>query len=117
MTGLVGPSTLAHLEEDVRASDLVFPPAVARELDAFVLAEEARLARDLKAEIAAIVGRKITDVSEAPRLIYVLESLAELELAPEEDLIACFKQLLGVMHGGGDAGVLEEIRGRLVGYL
>jgi aryl-alcohol dehydrogenase-like predicted oxidoreductase len=117
VTGLVGPSTVAHLEEDAGASDLEPPASLIRELDAFVASEEARLQGDLRKEVASILKEPMTDVSQAPKLIYALESLSELELAPEEDLIGCFKQLLAVMHGGADAGVLEALRGQLLRYV
>ena len=117
VTGLVGPSTTAHLEEDVRASDLELPAALVGELDAFLASDEARLRGELREEIAAILGRKMEDASQAPRLVYVLEALSELELAPEEDLVACFKQLLTVMHGGGSQAELESLRARLARYV
>jgi hypothetical protein len=117
VTGLVGPSTVAHLEEDVQASDLDVPDSILSELNEFVVSDEKRLGEELSREIGSLLGEAITDVSQAPRLVYVLETLAELELAPEEDLIGHFKQLLAVMHGQGDAASLEELRGRLLRYV
>jgi aryl-alcohol dehydrogenase-like predicted oxidoreductase len=117
VTGLVGPSTVAHLEEDARASDLDIPAPLIRELDALLASDEARLQGDLREEVASILKQAVTDVGQAPNLVYVLESLAELELAPEEDLIGCFKQLLAVMHGGADAGALDTLRGQLLRYV
>jgi aryl-alcohol dehydrogenase-like predicted oxidoreductase len=117
VTGLIGPSTVAHLEDDARACDLDVPASLAGTLDAFLASDEARLQGDLREEVASMLKIPITDIGQAPKLVYVLESLAELELAPEEDLIGYFKQLLAVMHGGADAGVLEALRGQLLRYV
>jgi aryl-alcohol dehydrogenase-like predicted oxidoreductase len=117
VTGLVGPSTVAHLEEDAAASDLEVPQDLLAGLDRFVASEETRLAGELREEVTTAVRKKITNTGEAPRLIYVIEGLADLELAPEAELVACFKQLLAVMHGEGDASTLEGLRSRLVQYV
>lgn len=117
VTGLVGPSTVAHLEEDVAASDLAVPPEIERELEACVASEDPRLRGALRAEIASIVGRPITEAQQIPRLAYALEGLAELNLAPEQDLIAHFKRLIAVTQGAADVSSLEDLRADLTRYL
>jgi aryl-alcohol dehydrogenase-like predicted oxidoreductase len=115
--GLVGPSTVEHLEEDTAAGDLEIPQDLLAGLDRFVGSDETRLAGELREEITTAVRKKVRSTGEAPRLIYVIEGLADLELAPEAELVACFKQLLAVMHGEGDVSALEGLRSRLMEYV
>jgi aryl-alcohol dehydrogenase-like predicted oxidoreductase len=117
VTGLVGPSTVAHLEEDVKAVDLAMPDEVQREVNRLVTSEEERLRATLRAEIAAILGQPVTGPEQVPRLVYALEGLADLELAPEADLIGHFKTVISVMQGAADAFCLDRMRGSLTKYL
>jgi hypothetical protein len=110
VTGLVGPSTIAHLEDDAGASDLEIAPDTELALNACVAAEEERLREALRAEIIAILNRPITALEQVPQLVYALEGSADLELAPEEDLIGHFKRVIPVMQGAAEPSGLEEVR-------
>jgi aryl-alcohol dehydrogenase-like predicted oxidoreductase len=110
VTGLVGPSTIAHLEDDAGASDLEIAPDTELALNACVAAEEERLREALRAEIIAILNRPITALEQVPQLVYALEGSADLELAPEEDLIGHFKRVIPVMQGAAEPSSLEEVR-------
>lgn len=117
VTGLVGPSTVTHLEEDAAASDLAVPPEIERELEACVASEEPRLRDALRAEIASIVSRPFTQGQQIPRLAYALEGLAELDLAPEAELIGHFQRLIAVTQGAADISSLDDLRADLTRYL
>jgi aryl-alcohol dehydrogenase-like predicted oxidoreductase len=118
VAGLIGPSTVGHLEEDLKATEISLGRTLLREFNQFLSAEDARLARGLRTEMASILDRRITDSSSARELIYVIEGLAELGLAPEQDLIGHIRTAIAILRGGtGDISGLETIRKALLEYV
>ena len=107
-----------HLEEDLAAGDLEMPDSVAAELGMTLDEEDSRLGVRLRDELAAILGRPAAGASAAGDLVYAIEGLAELDLAPEQDLVGHIRTLLAVMKAGGDgAETLEAVRKELSGYV
>jgi aryl-alcohol dehydrogenase-like predicted oxidoreductase len=61
LTGLVGPSTPDHLEEDLRAAELKLDEAAMNHLDGCLGEEAGRLATRLRDEVVGILESDITD--------------------------------------------------------
>jgi aryl-alcohol dehydrogenase-like predicted oxidoreductase len=117
LTGLVGPSTVVHLEEDIEASQLELPASLLVELDGMLAEEGRRLDRSLRREVQSILEKKTTERADASALIYAIEGLADLGLAPEKDLIVHIGSVVKTMRGEGDIAVLERVRRDLLDYL
>jgi aryl-alcohol dehydrogenase-like predicted oxidoreductase len=118
LTGLVGPSSVEHLTEDVKAADVDIPPSLQNQLDSFLAREEARLAGALKSEVTAIIRQRAPQADAISRMIYALEGLAELDLAPEAELIPHFRTLIKLRSGQSDDTItLEAIREDLLRFL
>lgn len=102
LCALCGPSTLAHLEEDARASDWDFPPPELSAFESFLSQEETRLRQLQRTTIGAILagnlpaepGLAIAD------LAYVFETSIQLALAAEEQIIPLFRELLAARQAG-----------------
>jgi aryl-alcohol dehydrogenase-like predicted oxidoreductase len=119
LTGLVGPSTVEHLDEDVAAADLVLEPSVMQHLDAFLDEEAASLAASLAEEVLSILQTEITDLERgASSLVYAMEALTELDLAADEDLVSRVGSVIKIMKSGeGGLAALEAIRLDLLNYV
>jgi hypothetical protein len=119
LTGLVGPSSITHLDEDIGATDVQLSPSLRARLDSFLAEESARLASRLKDEITAIIKAAITDIEHgATSLIYAMEGLADLELVAEEDLVAKMGKVIKIMKGGeGGLSALESVRKDLLNHV
>jgi hypothetical protein len=119
VTGLVGPSTQLHLEEDVEAAGLRLEESLLIHLASFLGREEENLRRALKTEIITILGSEITNLNEgASSLIYAFEGLSELNLATDEELVSRIGLVLKIMKGGeGDLSSLESIRKDLLSHV
>lgn len=118
VTGLVGPSTPEHLEEDIAASDLVLSEVDVAELDRFIAAEDERLAGCLLDEIKGILASKVGHAGAAGQLVYALEGLAELDLADEGELVGHMRSIFGAIKAGGEGvSSLEAVRKALAKYV
>jgi aryl-alcohol dehydrogenase-like predicted oxidoreductase len=119
VTGLVGPSSTEHLEENIKACELTIPKHEADELETFLEQEHEELAKRLRVEILDVLAERTADLDAMNLLIYAIEGLAELQLAPEDELVSHVKTILGMMRQGvPDVEVLNAIRqdlGNLVG--
>jgi aryl-alcohol dehydrogenase-like predicted oxidoreductase len=119
LTGLVGPSTPDHLEEDLRAAELKLDEAAMNHLDGCLGEEAGRLATRLRDEVVGILESDITDTeSGASRLIYAMEGLAELDLAMEEDLVSLMGKVIKIMKSAeGGLSALDAIRRDLLHHV
>jgi len=118
VVGLIGPSSVENLEEDIKASEMNLDTLLLRELSAFLSEEDARLARALRTEIASILDKEITKSSATSELIYAIEGLAELDLAPEQELVSHIGSVVKMMKGDtGDNSTLEAVRKDLLRYI
>jgi aryl-alcohol dehydrogenase-like predicted oxidoreductase len=119
LTGLVGPSTPDHLEEDLRAAELNLDKAAWEHLDDFLLREATSLATLLRKEITDILESDITDTeSGASRLIYAMEGLSDLDLAREEDLVSAMGKVIKIMKSTeGGLSALDAIRRDLLRHV
>ena len=119
LTGLVGPSTVEHLDEDIRAAEVALAPSLKVELDSFLGQETSRLTADLAEEVRSILRTEITEVQHgASSLVYAMEALSELDLAADEDLASRIGSVIKIMKGGGnDLAALEAVRRDVLGYV
>jgi aryl-alcohol dehydrogenase-like predicted oxidoreductase len=118
LTGLVGPSTVAHLGENLAAGDLEIPDLVLAAFDAFLGEEAEQLKRSLTLEVRSILENRIADRKDVPKLIYAIEGLADLGLAPEVDLLTHIRSVMKTMKSGDtDIALLDRVRQDLSHYL
>lgn len=119
LTGLIGPSSLEHLEEDLRGADLQLDESARNRLDDFLNQEGARLAKDLNAEVLSILDRHVTDTERgASDLIYAMEGLADLDLVRQEDLVSSMGKVIKIMKSGeGGLSALDAIRRDLLSHV
>jgi aryl-alcohol dehydrogenase-like predicted oxidoreductase len=119
LTGLVGPSTPDHLEEDVRAAELKLDKASIEHLDGFLVLEADNLATLLRQEISDILETDLTDTETgASRLIYAMEGLSDLDLAREEDLVSAMGKVIKIMKSTeGGLSALDAIRRDLLHHV
>jgi hypothetical protein len=119
LTGLIGPSTVRHLDEDISAADMELDSSLKESLRSFLAEEGARLAACLEDEIISIIEKGITDVEQgASSLIYAMEGLAELDLVNEEELVSNIGTVMKIMKSGeGDLSALESIREDLLNHV
>lgn len=118
LTGLVGPTTTAHLDEDIIGAEVEVDSPVMAHLDAFLDGEAGRLAAVLADEVRSILAAEITDTQQGgSSLIYVMEGLADLNIAGDEDLVSKVGSVMKIMKSGeGDLAALNAIRKDLLGY-
>jgi aryl-alcohol dehydrogenase-like predicted oxidoreductase len=119
VTGLVGPSSLEHLEENLGASELDVSSQVMDRLDAFLAKERERLREAVRREMVSILENEIADLrTGAQALVYVIEGLDDLDLAPLEDLLPMIRSVIKILKTGeGDIASLEKVRKDLLGYV
>jgi aryl-alcohol dehydrogenase-like predicted oxidoreductase len=118
LTGLIGPSSVEHLEENLKAGDLEMPDSLKAVLGNVLDEEDERLTGLLREEVGSILAVPVSGCSAAPQLIYAIEGLAELELAPEHELVDHIRSVIRVMKmGEQDPGSLEALRKELFAYV
>jgi aryl-alcohol dehydrogenase-like predicted oxidoreductase len=119
LTGLVGPSTIDHIDEDVRGAHVELDASTRAHLDSFLEEETLRLAGDLAEEVRSILSKEITGAEEgASSLIYAMEALADLRLADDEDLVSKMGSVMKIKKSGqGDLAALDAIRKDLLDYV
>ncbi|HDQ73233.1 MAG TPA: aldo/keto reductase [Chloroflexi bacterium] len=109
---LTGPSTVAHLEENLGGSGWTLDADDLAALDHFLDTEEERLRREQVDELRAILQSKTPGEQPFADLVYVLETLVELELAEETEVIPAFQQLWP-QRADPDPATLAGIRAAL----
>jgi hypothetical protein len=115
---ICGPSSIKHIEENVGASILCGDNDSFEALERFVEEESSRLAEKLRAEIESVLRSPFLGADDIPKLVYVAESMGELGLVPDQNLIPVFKRLLGFMKGEAcEHGAVNQIREALANLL
>ena len=114
---LTGPSTVAHLEENVGGSGWQLASEDLEELEAFLKRENAWLEKEQRASVASILqGPLPHDSSQAfTDVIYVIETALALGLTTEEEILPLFRELYGLREELSEATIpqLTDIQGRL----
>lgn len=102
---LTGPSTIAHLEEDLGGAGWSMASPDLRALDRFLDAEDERLRGEQIAELRLILKADAQSGREFTDLVYVLETVVELGLAEEQQIMPAFQQLWALRDGSHPAEV------------
>lgn len=103
VSALVGPSTIAHLEEDVGGSGWELPSEDVAQLDAFLMQEDAWTRERQGAAVLQLLRDPLAhDPAEALEdLVYVLETAILLGLLPEAEAIPFAEVLLPLRRSPG----------------
>jgi aryl-alcohol dehydrogenase-like predicted oxidoreductase len=114
---LTGPSTVPHLEENVRGSGWSFSAEDLEELEGFLQQEDEWLRREQGASIRRILTASLADEPEQAftDLVYVIETAVLLGLVAEKGVLPVLQELFGVREGLDEDArpKLESIRERL----
>ena len=118
---LVGPSTIAHLEEDVGGGGWDLPPEDVAGLDALLATEDAWVRERQEASVREILHEPLPDDSARALedLVYVLETSILLDLIPEAEAIPFAEVLLPLRRSPGPEALpalrraYEDLRARL----
>jgi len=103
---LTGPSITPHLEENLGASGWAIAPDDLAELERFFEDEDERVQQEQIRNIRAILEQELNSESAFADLVYVFETLAELEFATEAEIMPLF-QRLWPLRKQRDASALE----------
>lgn len=113
---LTGPSKVAHLEENVKASELHIRPEDLRVIEAFLEAEEAAIVSRQKDTIRAILTQPLPASPEEAfnDLVYVLETAVLIGWIAENEIVPVFRELFSFRNAFDDLGraKLEEIQAK-----
>ena len=114
---LTGPSTVAHLEENVGGSGWRLAPEDLEELEAFLKQEDMWLEKEQRASVERVLqGPLPQDPSQAfTDLIYVIETALSLELTTEKEILPLFQELYGLRASLDEDAIpqLVDIQNRL----
>jgi len=118
---LTGPSRIAHLEENLGGSGWSIEADDLAAFGHFLSAEDERLHHEQMAELRAILEAGTPSAQTFRDLIYVLETLVELGLVEEQQIIPAFQQLWALRDGANltelahiQAGLREKFLSLLV---
>ena len=109
---LTGPSTLAHLEENLGGAGWAIDATDVTALDRCLQAEDERLRREQIAELREILRADAPSARPFADLVYTLETLVELGLAQEQEIMPAFQQLWG-LRNSSDLSDLAQIHAGL----
>jgi aryl-alcohol dehydrogenase-like predicted oxidoreductase len=114
---LTGPSSIGHLDENLRASGWKIDPASARELEAFLAGEDAWVRAEQERSLARILDSPLPGDSRVAfvDLVYAIETAILLGRAAETELLPLFRELFGLrsMTDRGISARMESLRTRL----
>lgn len=112
LCALTGPSTIPHLEENLGASGWVIDEADLVELEFFFNAEDKRLMQEQAQSIRIILTQDLHPERGFNDLLYALESLVEIKVASEEEVMPYLQKLLQIreMKDSNSADQLREIQ-------
>jgi aryl-alcohol dehydrogenase-like predicted oxidoreductase len=106
---LTGPSTTLHLEENLWASGWAIAPDDLAELEQFFKSEEEGLRQEQAQSVRAILVQELDSETAFADLVYVVETLMEIGLAEEKEILPLF-QRLWVLRQRSDVAALEQMR-------
>ncbi|MGD2206721.1 MAG: aldo/keto reductase, partial [Anaerolineae bacterium] len=91
---LTGPSTVPHLEENLGGSGWSIEAEDLAALERFLASEDDRLRREQIRSLQRILTGTVEPESAFADLVYVLETLAEMELVPENEIMLVYGRLM-----------------------
>lgn len=113
---LTGPSTIAHLDENVVAAELTIPSRLIEELDSFLTEEQTRLEHEQRQSVDEILSVPLPEDSARAMadLVYAFETSIRIELVTERAAVPAFRKLLALRaEPGGDPSQLAAIQQEL----
>ena len=118
---LTGPSKISHLEENAGGSDWAIDKSDLNELEQFFEKDDLRLEEEQKIETERILIHPLPDDFSLAfqKIVLVLESMAELELMPEKEVLGFFHQILPLREKADENAVmlLNDTRKQIRDYL
>lgn len=118
---LTGPSKIPHLEENAGGSDWEIDKSDLNELEQFFVKDDMRLEEEQKIETERILAVPLpNDFSLAiQKIVYVLETVAELELIPEKEVLEFFHLILPLREKPDENAIkiLNDTRKQIRDYL
>jgi aryl-alcohol dehydrogenase-like predicted oxidoreductase len=109
LCALTGPSSIPHLEENLGASGWSVAQDDLAELECFFQEEDERLHREQVRSVRSILGQELDRPTAFADLVYVFETVIELNLATEEEILPLFQQLWPLRGQHLDAAALERM--------
>ncbi|MCL0069490.1 aldo/keto reductase, partial [Dehalococcoidia bacterium] len=114
---LTGPSTIAHLEENIGGSGWPLSSEDIEDLELFFKQEDVWLERERRSSIRHILSKPLAqEPSKAfVDLVYAIETATLLGLTSEKEVLPIFQELYGMRKALAEEAVpkLETIRNRL----
>ena len=98
LCAVCGPSSVKHIEENAGATGICGESDRFKALDDFIEEEQRKLAETLEYELRTVLESPFLGKDDIPKLVYVAESMGELDMVPDRKLIPVFKRLLGCMR-------------------
>jgi hypothetical protein len=105
---LTGPSTIPHLEENLRASGWSLASSDLEGLDRFLAEEDRRVRHEQKQSVFAILESELVPENAFTDLVYVFETLVENDWAMEDAIMPLLSQLYA-LRGQDGVDVLERM--------
>ena len=106
---LTGPSRLAHLEENLGSSGWNLDPEDLASLDQYLEVEEAHVRGEQMLSLHRLLTEALMPQGAFADLVYLLETLAERELVPEEEIMPLYGKLMPLRRRP-PADVVEELQ-------
>ena len=105
---LTGPSTIAHLEENLQAAGWTMDPQELAELERLFDREDSWVQGQQVRSVRRILEGESEGDDLFADLVYVLEAVAEMELAEENQVLPLF-QRLWALRGRRDAAACKQM--------
>jgi aryl-alcohol dehydrogenase-like predicted oxidoreductase len=117
LVALTGPSSTAHLEENLAAGDWSVPPSTLTELGDFLTEEEARLAEAQAMSVRQILISHLPSEVESAftDLVYAMETAILLDWIDEATVLPLFQDLFSLREALDDdaSAALGQVQRRL----
>lgn len=112
---LVGPSNIAHLQENMGGAGWELPEPARRQLDAALAREEEWKRGAWAHDIQDILKGSLSEDrrSATADLVYVMEGLVELGMASQQEILPLFSKLMAWSRDKGPDATAHEIRAQL----
>lgn len=105
---LVGPSNVAHLQEDLCGQGWSMTHEDMKELDDFILNESNLLKSKINEEIDNILSREYTSNDDiVADFIYVMEALANSERIDHEDILSIYHDIISLKKDRNEVNVFR----------
>lgn len=118
---LTGPSTIAHLEENLGGSGWQLTPEDLTALETFMAEEDAWLGEEQRNTVHSLLTTPLPDPQQAfVDLVYVIETAINLGMIEESEVLPVFYELFDLRQGLDESArpilenIQEQLRERLI---